>query len=84
MCLKFQHFSTIFALLNVCLQFVQNNDFLVSTSSGSVQLMTIVDVGDAANTVLRPTVSWQKLHPFKYEYLNLLPILQVNVNITLY
>lgn len=47
------------------LKFVKNNDFLVSTTSGSVHLMTIVDVGDAANTILKPTMSWQRLHPFK-------------------
>lgn len=47
------------------LQFVQNNDFLVSTSSGTVQLLTIIGAGDAANTNFKPKISWEKLHPFK-------------------
>ncbi|XP_026286203.1 nucleoporin Nup43 [Frankliniella occidentalis] len=47
------------------LKFVQNDQFLVSTSSSSVELIKIVGVGDAASTVLKPIVSWDKLHPFK-------------------
>lgn len=47
------------------IKFVQNNDFLVSTSSGSVQLLSIVGAGDAAKAALKPTISWDNLHPFR-------------------
>ena len=47
------------------LKFVQNNDFVVSTAKGTVQLITIVDVGAAANTTLKPVMTWEKLHSFR-------------------